>query len=85
MSFIEYNGTLLETNKSVRVNAGPVLGVFYLRVDRMWVNTTIKRACLGVNSGSYLYETLDKGIMSIYDTHMKLSKETWTFITNGYL
>lgn len=85
MSYTEHCGTFLETNAHARINSGPVLGTFYLRVGTMWVNVSSSSCPIGAWNAWYEYEMINKGIMSIYDVHMKISKETLTFITNGYI
>lgn len=85
MSYTEHCGTFLETNAHARINSGPVLGTFYLRVGTMWVNVSSSSCPIGAWDAWYEYKTSNKGIMSIYDTHMKISEESWTFITNGYI
>lgn len=85
MNYTEYCGTFLETNAHARINSGPVLGTFYLRVGTMWVNVSSSSCPIGAWNAWYEYEISNKGIMSIYDTHMKISEESWTFITNGYI
>ena len=85
MSYTEHCGTFLETNAHARINSGPVLGTFYLRVGTMWVNVSSSYYPMGTWNAWYEYEMINKGIMSIYDAHMKISKETWTCITNGYI
>ena len=56
MSYTEHCGTFLETNAHARINSGPVLGTFYLRVGTMWVNVSSSSCPIGAWDAWYEYE-----------------------------